>query len=150
MLLEKNVNVNITNNKNETALNIAVKNNDYNNSIKLINKGSKNNDYNNSIKLINKGSDVNHIDKYYSPLHTAIKNNNTELAKALIDNGANISLRDKEKNYSPLNMAIEVGNFDICKLLVRNGAAVDNISIELAKKSKNENIRNFFESSRMN
>ena len=47
-------------------------------------------------------------------------------------------------------MAIEVGNFDICKLLVKNGAAVDNISIELAKKSKNENIRNFFESSRMN
>ncbi|SUW07943.1 ankyrin repeat-containing protein [Brachyspira pilosicoli] len=134
MLLAKNANVNITNNNNETALNIAV----------------KNNDYNNSIKLINKGSDVNHIDKYYSPLHMSIKNNNIELAKALIDNGANISLRDKNKNYSPLNIAIEVGNFDICKLLVRNGAAVDNISIELAKKSKNENIRNFFESSRMN
>ena len=134
MLLEKNANVNITNKNNEIALNIAV----------------KNNDYNNSLKLINKGSDVNHIDKYYNPLHIAIKNNNTALAKALIENGANISLRDKEKNYTPLNMAIEVGNFDICKLLVKNGAAVDNVSIELAKKSKNKNIRNFFESSRMN
>ena len=134
MLLEKNANVNIINKNNEIALNIAV----------------KNNDYNNSLKLINKGSDVNHIDKYYNPLHIAIKNNNTALAKALIENGANISLRDKEKNYTPLNMAIEVGNFDICKLLVKNGAAVDNVSIELAKKSKNENIRNFFESSRMN
>lgn len=64
-------------------------------------------------------------------LHYAIQSGNTEVAKYLIDNGANLNIRD---NYyhktstqyvyykTPLHYAIESGNIEIAKYLIDRGA----------------------------
>ncbi|XCA36371.1 MAG: ankyrin repeat domain-containing protein [Wolbachia endosymbiont of Armadillidium vulgare] len=66
-----------------------------------------------------------------TPLHYTIQSGNTEVAKYLIDNGANLNIRD---NYyhktntqyvyykTPLHYAIESGNTEIAKYLVDRGA----------------------------
>lgn len=66
-----------------------------------------------------------------TPLHYAIQSGNTEVAKYLIDNGANLNIQD---NYyqktntqyvyykSPLHYAVESGDTEIAKYLVDHGA----------------------------
>ncbi|MBR9983340.1 MAG: ankyrin repeat domain-containing protein [Wolbachia endosymbiont of Homalodisca vitripennis] len=66
-----------------------------------------------------------------TPLHYAIQSGNTEVAKYLIDHGANLNVHD---NYyqktntkyvyykTPLHYAIESGNIEIAKYLIDRGA----------------------------
>lgn len=57
-------------------------------------------------------------------LHDAIQNQETELASALIAQGANINKMD-DKGNTPLHLAAEAGNKKIFKLLLDFGAEVD-------------------------
>lgn len=65
-----------------------------------------------------------------TPLHYSIRSGNTEVAKYLIDNGANLNIQDNPYRqtakyaYSktPLHYAIESGNTEIVKYLIDRGA----------------------------
>ncbi|MFV0948803.1 ankyrin repeat domain-containing protein, partial [Wolbachia endosymbiont of Nasonia giraulti] len=65
-----------------------------------------------------------------TPLHYSIQSGNTEVAKYLIDNGANLNIQDNPYRqtakyaYSktPLHYAIESGNTEIVKYLIDRGA----------------------------
>ena len=57
-------------------------------------------------------------------LMIAIKNNNTELAKALIDDGADINIQDNYGNNAFLEYAFD-GHTETAKLLIDNGADIN-------------------------
>ncbi|XP_057317964.1 ankyrin-3-like [Microplitis mediator] len=57
------------------------------------------------------------------PLHEAIRKNNYEITKCLIEHGANINT----KYENPLNIAINNGNKEIVQLLIDNKVKVDNL-----------------------
>ncbi len=57
----------------------------------------------------------------YTPLHLASMVGNKELARFLIDNGADVNARDFE-GYSPLVRANANGNDEIAKMLTDKGA----------------------------
>ena len=53
------------------------------------------------------GADVNKQTQFKNtPLHWAARNNNTEVARLLLDNGADINLKNKD-NKTPLDEAPE-------------------------------------------
>lgn len=87
-------------------------------------------------ELLNEGANINYIDKNMdSPLLIAISNNNYDLVKFLLENGANPN-PDPDKVYTlPLNLAIDTSvevtknnidvkedSIDIIKLLLEFGA----------------------------
>ena len=74
--------------------------------------------------LIKKGANVNHQDKIgYSSLHFCGQEQNIEVAKILLENGANPNILDKHDN-SPLWTAIfnSKGKFELVELLRINNA----------------------------
>lgn len=74
--------------------------------------------------LINKGANVNHQDKIgYSSLHFCGQEQNIEVAKILLENGADPNILDEHDN-SPLWTALfnSKGKFDLVRLLRLKGA----------------------------
>uniref|UniRef100_A0A8B9KA83 Ankyrin repeat and EF-hand domain containing 1a n=1 Tax=Astyanax mexicanus TaxID=7994 RepID=A0A8B9KA83_ASTMX len=64
-------------------------------------------------------------DQYYkTPLMTACRSGNYEVAKFLLDLGADVNARD-QFSWTPLHHACHAGQLDIIELLVEAGAAVD-------------------------
>jgi len=66
----------------------------------------------------------------YTPLQTAIKDNNTEVVRFLLNIGPNdkcyiinVDHRHSDRYYTPLHLAIRVGNLDIIKLLIEDANA---------------------------
>jgi len=57
-----------------------------------------------------------------TPLHLALESGHAEIAKHLIDQGADINSKDKDKN-APLHNAAYLGNPEIVDLLLKKGAA---------------------------
>lgn len=60
-----------------------------------------------------------------TPLHMAIIYNQFELAKLLIESGANLHDMDYIYNWTPLHHAADKRNYDIIKLLLDAGASKD-------------------------
>lgn len=56
----------------------------------------------------------------YTPLHLASMVGNTDVAKFLLDNGADVNARDSE-GYSPLVRAKANGNDEIARMLIDRG-----------------------------
>ena len=133
-LIRNNADVNILNNDNQNALNIAVENN--NTDIANI--------------LINAKSDLDNVHNGYAPIHIAVKNNNISILENLLSNNVYIDIKDSEKGYTPLCMAIENNNYEICRMLITNNASMDNNAVNLVKNSTNENIKRLLESGRVN
>ena len=59
-----------------------------------------------------------------TPLHMAAVEGRAEVAKALIDKGADVNAKDRE-GWTPLHSAAMDGNVDIVRLLINDGAYVD-------------------------
>jgi len=79
-------------------------------------------------------------------LFDAIKVNDFDKVKSLIENGANVNPRITKKFefYTPLMLASEKGNFEIAKLLIDNGADVNktsSCSTILMKACKYKNLK---------
>lgn len=76
--------------------------------------------------LILKGADVNEPSSNgYNvyPLHTAISSNFEEVAKMLVESGANVNVF-QAASMTPLHLAAQNGNIELLILLLENGAEV--------------------------
>lgn len=62
--------------------------------------------------------------QYIIPLSEAARWGHTDIARLLLENGANSETRDCE-NEAPLCLATEAGHVDVVRLLLENGAKVD-------------------------
>lgn len=70
-------------------------------------------------KFIIKGFDLNLIDVLEgSPLHCAVEHNAINCVKLLIENGANINIRNIQKHETPIQIAIRKKHYEIYKYLL--------------------------------
>lgn len=120
----------LENSSNETVLSYFVKNGDLN-TVKL---------------LLEEKADINKVfGAFYnrsSVLHVAIQNDRTACAKFLIENKANLEL----KNYkdTALGIAIKRKNKEITKLLIESKAVINNpVGIVQLLSNKKENLADF-------
>lgn len=94
--------------------------------------------------LKEKSIDINKADDYgYTPLHLAVRSNNSQMAKLLIENGAKVNSTDLFCD-TPLIDAVKNDNEEIARLLVCNNAkrALEdtNEQIALDHASSNKNL----------
>lgn len=81
-------------------------------------------------EVIKSGVDINFGDHNgNTPLHIAVATNNLEVAKLLLEKGANLEIKNKN-NLTPLSLAIfcyekNPKYLDMIKFLVESGAEVD-------------------------
>ena len=78
-------------------------------------------------KAIADGADVNVIIKNNTALHMASQSGDIEIAKTLIDNKANVNIKNRT-GITPLMVASYYGKIGIVKLLLNNGADTGIIS----------------------
>jgi len=77
--------------------------------------------------LVLKGADVNLPSKNgfnVFPLHSATAGNHTDVARMLVDNGADINVK-QQMGVTPLHSAAQNGNLELIILLLEKGAMVD-------------------------
>lgn len=60
-----------------------------------------------------------------TPLHVAASAGHTEIARLLLDSGADVNARDQGDNATPLHWAAGEGHLETAKLLVERGAILD-------------------------
>jgi ankyrin repeat protein len=72
------------------------------------------------------GIDVNQpFDQGITPLHSAVINNQENIAAVLIQNGAKIDVQDASTKATPLHLAALYGRENIANLLIKKGADVN-------------------------
>jgi len=84
--------------------------------------------------LVLKGADVNiSSDNGFSvyPIHSAVAANQTEIARMLLDHGAQVNVKQKS-GVTPLHSAAQNGNLELLIMLLEHGAMV-NIRMEGGK-----------------
>ena len=76
-------------------------------------------------RRIAQGADVNELDKmfYLAPLGWAALYGQTDAARALLDNGADVNILDRSGN-TPLHTAAFLGDVETAKLLIEKGANI--------------------------
>ena len=75
--------------------------------------------------------DPNSRDEFGTPLlNIAVRNDNIDFVKKLLDAGAKINESSEDRGYTPVMDAVWRGNFEITKLLIEKGAELNTISKE--------------------
>jgi len=80
------------------------------------------------LEAIRKGADINACDEDgRSPLMHAIlaEDADPEIVRLLIDNGANVNLKDYGQEWTALHFAARDCHIEIVKILIDNGAEID-------------------------
>jgi hypothetical protein len=79
-------------------------------------------------RLLQRGADINQLGPrrhgYGSALHIAVREGHLDIAKLLIDRGAEIDVLDR-KDFTPLHNATWNGNLEMTKLLLDAGANIE-------------------------
>lgn len=73
-----------------------------------------------------------HKTKCYSPLIHAIRGRNLDIARLLIEKGANINHYDEKSEESPLSVAVSQGSTDIVKMLVEKSVSLNPNNVKMA------------------
>lgn len=111
-LIDKGANVNAQDNGGSTPLRGAI--------------GGKDRDLGLIQHLLLHGAEANDRSKRMAYLHTIAFSGDCEVAKLLIDHGADLNVRDKGCYGTVLQMAINMGpNDEMAKLIVEKGAKID-------------------------
>jgi hypothetical protein len=72
------------------------------------------------------GSNPNtHDDKYRYPLHMAAQEGEMDIIKALVERGADVNVRTRDTEDTPLHLAIAQGRRGVAEYLVSKGARID-------------------------
>ena len=108
ILITSGADINIKNNKGNTALIEAALNDNYY-MVKF---------------LLDNGADVNTLPNDTS-LIIACENNDFDKVKSLIEKGANVNYKTRHDKQTPLMFACENGSFEIVKLLIEKGANIN-------------------------
>ena len=84
---------------------------------------ARNNDKNAILQLLQGGAEINAKDKKFgtTPLSWAAHNGHTEVAKLLIENGAEVDVR-RNDGQTPLSLVVYKGHAEVAKLLRQHGA----------------------------
>src|ERR1700682_2827622 len=80
------------------------------------------------VKLrLTEGADVNALDLFGTPLHIAASRNSVDIAKVLIDGGANLEAEavEDQKRAHPLHTAAQANAAKVAELLISRGAQVN-------------------------
>ncbi len=161
LLIFYRANVNVQNSIGETPLHIAIKQDNENITESLISNGAN---IDNKLDLLrkftdkgcikvvkllidNKGIDLNAKDennKGNTLLHVAAEKNHEDIARLLIENGADIDAQNNN-GYLPLDYAISCGSADIVQLLIDKGAKVNISDNDLFLYSIKYNFKNVVE-----
>lgn len=81
--------------------------------------------------FINAGVDINSRDDLGTPmLNIAVRNDNEEFAKKLIELGADINAVSEDRGYTAVMDAVWRGNEELTELLIKKGAELNTISKE--------------------
>ena len=91
---------------------------------KMMLEGIKQNDLKKVAWALNLGLDINTLLDGFTPLHLAAYGDNMELAKLLIDSGADLEAKN-ENGETPLHLAAWGDNIEIAKFLIDSGADVN-------------------------
>ena len=87
-----------------------------------------------------------------APIHMAIKYQNVDLLKKLIDCHANLNLRGGLQDDYPLHMAIKLNHIEMVLLLIQNGADTNNLDkdgnnvLQIAAQCTDQQIYSIFQS----
>jgi ankyrin repeat protein len=108
--------------------------------------------------LVDNGANINGGENQYStPFSRAVQSNRADVAKYLIEKGADVNLagiNDGCKDSRPLTEAIQTGLFDMVKLLIDNGASLsyhegwsggDDSPLDIAKAEGSKRILAYIE-----
>jgi ankyrin repeat protein len=138
-LLEKGANINLTDNKNETALMIASKNGNQNIVALLLESDHI------DLNIQRKDSGLFCKNCGYTALIYAAVANHKEIARQLIKNGADIN-RTNDKNETALMLAARLNHLEVAKQLLNDGAAINltnnknETALMIASVNGNQNI----------
>ncbi len=78
-----------------------------------------------ALHFVKAGADVNYRDKYSeTPLHYAVRNQDTKLVEVLIEEGANVNYKNCF-GRTPLYGVLETGDISLAKLLIQEGADIN-------------------------
>ena len=135
LLIDKGLDINIRNHRNETILIHACY--DCNYSMEIVKK------------ILTLNSDLLNAkdDKDNNPLINACKIGYIKLVNYLIEKGADISVKNK-KNRSALSYAVKKGHFTVAKLLIEKGADIhivdvkDRTLLDISKRGYNNPLIN--------
>ncbi|MBP5358641.1 MAG: ankyrin repeat domain-containing protein [Treponema sp.] len=75
-------------------------------------------------KVIKKGAPLNIPGYSFTPLTAALYHEQVELARLLVENGADVNLKDSDNRY-PLNLACKAGNYNLVEFMISKGAKVN-------------------------
>lgn len=68
---------------------------------------------------------VNSTEQMPPPIHWAIYRDRRRAAKALLDRGADLALRDRDRKATPLDYAVVYARADLIPVLISGGARLD-------------------------
>lgn len=81
-------------------------------------------------ELIESGDDINATAKDgTTPLYVAVTKGRSNIAKLLIDAGADINIPAEDWKWKPIQKAANRGHYEICKMLIEKGADINEKTI---------------------
>ena len=92
---------------------------------KMMLEGIRDNDLKKVAWALNLGLDINTLLDGFTPLHLAVIWNRIEIAKLLIDSGADVMAKEDRYGRTPLHEAVYWRNIELAKLLIASGADVN-------------------------
>lgn len=87
---------------------------------------------------------VNSVDETPPPIHWAIYRDKRRAVEALLDEGAELALRDQDRDATPLDHAVVYARRESIRMLIARGASLDS-AMEVALKGASGGFEGFEE-----